>query len=542
LYDWREDLQIEGQFIYSPYQSEHQPDNSRNSLNRNHSDGLSAYLAVNGTLGAGTWQQKMAYQLSDASRQWDGDRFQWPSKAPSVNWCDSSNCAEGGYGALDQTQQDVSYLATFNQALDSGWLAGGELSGGLEMKYTQARKTRPEENNFYTGGKVMAEGVTAQCPAGDPACRPDVALSQVNVYRAYDAQVDLFSQALWGEYARSLGPVDLRAGLRVSHDDFLGNVNAAPRLTANWNFTERSALTVGANRYYAANMVGYAIRSQYPNSYLYKRTVNTSTGEVSEWTLSNENRGTDYAAGDLATPYSDELTAVLTLPAPGQSTLRLKGVLRQNRAGFANSAMSKEDFVPDAGGKPSQTKTYHLTNAGKSDYQALAIEWQGGYTRHQLNANVTWSRTQTSTSSYFDYNDPNEQVYYQGQLIGLDELYALNDRSNFAAPLRAMLGWNARWHARFTTSAQLHYRGGYDFLGDSGESLDGYDVYAQQHQSSFTSVNLNAHYQLPKWQNQQLAFDMRVTNLFNRTAEVSSGTRASYRVGRAVWLGFNYRY
>lgn len=47
-YEYSPELTLEGQFIYSPYRSEQQPDNSINSLNINHSDGLSSYLALNG--------------------------------------------------------------------------------------------------------------------------------------------------------------------------------------------------------------------------------------------------------------------------------------------------------------------------------------------------------------------------------------------------------------------------------------------------------------------------------------------------------------
>lgn len=550
-YDYRDDLTLEGQLVYSPYRSEHQPDNSINSLNLNRSDGLSAYVAANGVRGDRDWQHKLSYQLSDASREWDGDRYQWPSKAASVDWCDSTNCAEGGYGALNQTQQDIAYQFTSNLPLTAGALAGGDLSFGAELRYTVAHKQRPQDNRYYSGGKVMNNGVSANCSVDDPACRDDVVLSQYSDYAAYDARVELFSQAYWAEYFRRFGDVELRAGGRVSHDDFLGNLNVAPRLSANWAIIDDTYLTVGANRYYAANMVGYAIRSQYPNNYLYRRDVKTATGEVGNWELSSVSRGTDYSQGDLNTPYSDELTAALTFPAPLDGHFRIKGVYRQNRDGFANSHREKVSFEPDDNSKPTSTTLYSLTNDGKSDYKGLALEWQGQLERHSFNANVTWSETKTfgNANSYFDYTDPQDQVYYQGQLIGMDELYALNDRSNFAAPLRAAIGWTARWTDRLQTNTSLNYRGGYDFLGDSGDSIkvDGtdYDVYEQISTGSFTTVNLNGRYQLPKWREQQLSVDMRVTNLFNRSASIASNSGSSsakYQLGRSVWLGMNYAF
>ncbi|MGL5335930.1 MAG: TonB-dependent receptor plug domain-containing protein, partial [Enterovibrio sp.] len=131
LYEYSDTLTLDGQLVYSPYRSEHQPDNSINSLNLNRSNGLSSYVAAKGVSGIASWQHKISYQISDASRKWDGDRFQWPSKAPSIDWCDSTNCAEGGYGALDQTQQDVTYQFTFDRPF-----AGGDISLGSELRYT----------------------------------------------------------------------------------------------------------------------------------------------------------------------------------------------------------------------------------------------------------------------------------------------------------------------------------------------------------------------------------------------------------------------
>ena len=542
LYEYNPDLSLEGQLIYSPYHSEKQPDDSINSLNTNHTDGFSSYLALNGISGVRSWQHKLSYQLSDASRDWDGDRYAWPSKAESITWCGDNNCMEGGFGDLKQTQADTVYQFTLNQPL-----AGGDLSVGSELRYTQARKQRPEDNYYYSSGKVMGSGVTAQCPEGDSACRDDVALSQYSYYQAYDADINLFSQALWLEYLRPVGSWEFRGGARLSHDDFLENFNLAPRLTANWEFLEDTFLTLGANRYYAANMVGYAIRSQYPDSYTYRRSINTATGEVGDWSLFSHARATDYGQGDLKTPYSDELTAALTFPAPLDGHLRIKGIYRFNRDAFASTSKITEQFDSDTG-KTLSTTLYSMTNDGKSDYKGLALEWDGHINRHSINANVTWSETKTfgKGSTYFDYTDPQSQVYYDGRVIDMNELYDLNDRSNFAAPLRAAIGWTARWTDRWMTNAAVQYRGSYDYLGDSGDNIDidgeSYDVYDTIKIKSFTTMNVNTRYQFFEWQNQKASTELRITNLFNATPHTASNSSASYRLGRSIWLGVNYIY
>ncbi|MGL4937218.1 TonB-dependent receptor domain-containing protein, partial [Shewanella sp.] len=312
-------------------------------------------------------------------------------------------------------------------------------------------------------------------------------------------------------------------------------------LSANWAIIDDTYLTVGANRYYAANMVGYAIRSHYPDNYTYKRKVDVSTGAVYDWQLDKFSTNPDYSQGNLNTPYSDELTAALTFAAPLDGSFRIKGVYRQNRDNFAK----KTEIDPVT----KKTTRYSLSNDGKSDYKGLALEWQGQIKRHSFNANITWSETKTfGEGDYFTDLDPQELVYYQGQLIGMDELYSLNERSNFGAPLRAALGWTASWTERLQTNTSLNYRGGYDYLGNTGkENVDGinYDRYEQTSTGSFTTVNLNGRYQLPKWREQQLSVDMRVTNLFNRSASIASNSGSSsakYQLGRSVWLGMNYAF
>ncbi|WP_422448605.1 MULTISPECIES: hypothetical protein [unclassified Endozoicomonas] len=96
-------------------------------------------------------------------------------------------------------------------------------------------------------------------------------------------------------------------------------------------------LTLGANRYYAKSMVGYAIKSQEPDRTIYRRNYNTATGELGDWEVYRITSPTDYRESDLDTPFSDELTAALTIPTPMDGNVRLKTVLRKNRDQFSRS-------------------------------------------------------------------------------------------------------------------------------------------------------------------------------------------------------------
>jgi hypothetical protein len=295
-------------------------------------------------------------------------------------------------------------------------------------------------------------------------------------------------------------------------------------------------------------MVAYAIRSQYPDSYVYRRTVSQTNGSVGDWSVFSSTRATDYRQAGLNTPYSDELTAALTFPAPFDGHFRVKGVYRQNKDVFANTDKTTEKKT-NVVGKQVTTTVSNLTNDGRSDYKGLALEWDARYQHHSFNANVLWSETKTfgSGTTYFSYDDPEELIYYQGDVIDMNELYDINARSNYAAPLKASIGWTSKWTERWMTNFTWNYRGSYSYIGNSDKQIDisgtKYDIYEQSTLPSFVTVNFNTRYTFFKHQNQSASVDVRVTNLFNTIPLVeSTSSSTSYRLGRSVWLGVNYTY
>ncbi|MCH1932870.1 hypothetical protein L9G16_22265, partial [Shewanella sp. A25] len=82
-------------------------------------------------------------------------------------------------------------------------------------------------------------------------------------YSGFDADVSLNRQGLWAEYQKNIGNVDVRGGLRLSHESYLDNYNLAPRLNVAWQFLPETYLTLGANRYYGNNTLANAIRAKY---------------------------------------------------------------------------------------------------------------------------------------------------------------------------------------------------------------------------------------------------------------------------------------
>ena len=529
VYDYREDLTFEGQLIYSPYESERDLPNARDDLTISESTGLQGYLAASGFFGDTDWNSKIAMMHNDSSRESGNVRYKWDGDY--LDWCNTTrNCFEGGIGDLEQTQTDFTWTTSFATALDDG-----TLSYGSEFKQIVAEKSRPEGSRYYLNYKANNSGY--DCVPGDPTCKPNMASSQYYDYKAFDAKVGVYSHALWSEYLTQLGPVEVRGGARYSYDDFLKNHNVAPRFTASWEFKEETFLSVGANRYFGGNMVGYAIREKTPAHECYERTL-TGGEAPGDWvSCKRQPISTNYSSSDLKTPYSDELTAAITIPTGLNGNLRLKTVHRKNHDQFA-----KSDKLTDANGKD----YYQMTNDGKTDYLGYSIEWSGNYDKHFFNANVTWS--ETKNNGLVDYHanseDETEYVYYNGQIMTLADMYEHDARQNFAAPLRASISWSTSWlEEKLVTHASLYYRSTYEFLDDTGENYtdtDGkrYDIYAKEESGSMTGVDLNAKYRLFERNGHAATVDVRVKNLFDKV----NRSDTNYQMGRSFWVGLNYSY
>ncbi|QYK00735.1 TonB-dependent receptor plug domain-containing protein [Shewanella psychrotolerans] len=544
VYQFSDTLDAEAQVSYSPYTSGYDRTNAINSHVDSNSTGLSTYFKLSGINGDMDWEAKLAYTLSDTSRKAASYNYVWPSNY--ADWCSRKSCTDGSFGNLDQKQKD--YTASFTGHLP---LWEGDISFGTDLTRVEASKIRDQDSYSYNYYKKVP-GATNEfvCAIDDDACKEKLAiLNRRSIYQAYDAEVNLNSLALWTEYQRQFGNINLRTGLRYDHENFLSNHNISPRITANWEFYDEMFLTVGANRYYTNSMLAYAIRSQMPDDITDYRDINAD-GTVGDWYEYRRVRNTDYGTSDLKTPYSDELTAAITLPTPLEGSVRLKAVYRWNRDLFAKEKLV--DFNTSEG-SPKVNNYYVLNNDGATDYRGISLEWAGHYQDHHFNANINWSQTKTvgNATSYDSQIDPSEDsttyVYYKGQLITKTELYDIEKAQNFAAPVKAFFSWSTDWFSeRLSTTARMNYRGKYTSLSDSGENMpvDGsnYDIYERTDRKAFTSVDFNASYRLAQIAGNWARVDIKLSNLFNDLPHTKASSSMPYQQGRSYWLYLKYDY
>jgi len=553
VYDFSDTLRLTTSVIYSPYESESAAASGINNLVTSKGGGLTFKTELDGQTGETDWLVRASYVDSDSSREAAPVQYNWSSEAPSIDFCSGRNCSTGGIGNLDQTQQDFALEGEASRPL-----FGGTFDFGGTISYVDAYKGRDKELRMYSRGvydpnTVCADPTDASCIDGE------IAAIQYNFFPAYDANAEILQGAVWAEQASSLGPVDVRAGARVSTDDYLENTNIAPRLSAVWNIRDDVQLTAGANRYYSRNLLAYAIREQRPDWALYQRAgVADGTDLVfspDDWGLDRLLISTSYHDADLDTPYSDEATLALTFPAleAFNGIGRLKAVQRWHRDQIVSSPI--EDVTEyDEAGDPYARRVHYPTNNGKTDYVGLSAEWAGTWRNTSLVLNAAWSETYNNSANegtYFDEYDPEELleelILYQGQLISLAQLQNEAYRENYATPFTANAAFRSTWFDKaLDTTLWLYWKDEYETIGDTGENetIDGlrYDVYDEVTRKASLRVDLNATYTIPEPIIGNVQIEARISNLFNELPYTDVTDANPYQRGRAIWLGINFVY
>jgi hypothetical protein len=464
-------------------------------------------------------------------------RFEATSLSGISDWCrtdpsltNSTICYDGATGDKEQGQDRL----TFAQDL-SGDIGQGKFTLGGEYSYTDAYRRRPEDAIYYgtytTLNQTTTAGIKAFTCNTTEECNPEQFASNKIFYKAFDAHAHLNQFAAYGEVEQTWDWFNIRGGARVTYDDYMKNVDIAPRVVATITPWDDFAISVGANRYYDAQSLAYAIRDKQPIAQTYTRK---QTGGVvgDTWTVTSARNYTNTASG-LDTPYTDELTLGLSGIEPlsgGQWRLRFM------------DRRAKDQYATETSGT---TRT--LTNDGSGAYQSVTAEYSklfdvaaGPLEQLLFNASVTWSRREVSNSNYYEDSFEDEYVYYKGQSYTLAGFSAVT--GNMDIPVRFQAGISSSWFDNaLTLDASANYNLGYTGARNTGDTItvDGrsHDVYEDFDFDPLLTVSLAASYQVYEQDHAGLSFNVRVDNVFDETGNATSTTNRPWLIGRTVWVG-----
>lgn len=465
------------------------------------------------------------------------------------DWCtpvegENVLCYTGAFG--DRTYEDHRLKAEAKVEGDI-WRGSFKLGGAVE--HVKANRTGEGFTLNSASTRITETDLEAfVCADGDDTCYSDIFMDTKVVQPSYNVSVSATKVEGFLEFDQSLGAVDLRTGLRLDYNDYLDDVNIAPRLSATWHAAPRLDVTFGANRYYSGNYVSYALHDAMPRTTVYKRDYDETTGEVGEWEEGSTSSTYYYSQDGLKTPYNDELTLALAYKDPyTDGDWRLKVIDRRGKDMFARS-------------QDSSSSENILTNEGSSQYTSVTLEYANTWKDSEVGflkdlgfyASAVWADRWVSNETYFgssgETGEGEDFIWYDGQSYTSTEFQQVT--GNLDIPVRAtfeLSGTTRNKRVRLGLGTDVTF--GYLGVIDSGDNEDhdhstygsqSHDVYEDYKFSTAISTYLSAAVKLTEVKGNPVELNVKVSNLFNDIGNAVSDDDNPWVSGRSASIGVNY--
>ena len=446
----------------------------------------------------------------------------------------------GGYGDITQRQTTINLSPELVLPAMQLGASRHQISFGGDFKYSDSYYKRPETTTFLEYSCIQDNGSNG-CIDQDGSGSSDYGdeyLSRAFYYGAGEVALDYTSVALYLEDQIEHGNWRFRLGLRAGYNNWLKNIDLAPRFSAEWDaFSDGSTrLLAGANRYYGRSFLRYAINDVV-------RSWSTLNFYDEDGNLTKETQYDDRSGNlDLNSPYSDELMlGWIQQAGPFNSTLKL--VQRTSR----DSIRRIED---DEG-------SYYYDNEGSSDTRS--ITWELDHARHPLRigASETFARlsvgwrdieSDLQSDDAYDQEVEYDPIYYKGRLIDSSELPAWDYNTPLSVSLSTVTripAWNLTW------SNFINLRSGGTIARDSGDDYTDslgsrYDIYEDYTLDDLVTLDTKLLWKPRLWSASQGYLMVEVSNLFDDVISTNTSRYSSisdtYTPGRKLWLEVGMRF
>lgn len=549
-------LTLDGSFINAPQENSYFRSNARDSEFTNINGGWQGSLKAAWEGDNARWTHTLAVTDLNSSRDAESnDLVSWYYSSVK-NWGNPDNTTArsiiGSFGSLEQTQKGVTYdLKADWQAFEFAGTSHSLVSG-VELTYTRATWERPTTATSAT----MSRRDNGTCANADPLCSEGRLLNgstrqwASTRYEYGAGKLDMVENkyAFYLQDSIQIGNLGLRPGLRFEGDDYMDQQTLAPRFAGDYDFfgDRSSVLVFGANRYYGRNLFKYRLadgRQGFNTQYL--RT--SQTGAWSATQVENLNKLTS-----LNVPYDDELTVGFDQRWLN-TDFRLKYVHREGKDKIVK-ASSRVLGLDAAEGYDSIYYTYTNEGSSESDNITLSVtplqelQWLG--TRTSVQLALDWSKSKDAYGTYESGISADEfadnDVIYKGSRVAFSELPAKDFNRPWTARVTAITEipqWN------LTVSNFLRYRGGYNQLIDTGETVtignEDLNVYDSAKVKAAPTWDMRVNWDIPTGKDQALFIAVDVTNVTDQVNEIvssSSSASTNYEIGRQYWLEVGYRF
>ncbi|MBA4502940.1 TonB-dependent receptor plug domain-containing protein [Marinobacterium marinum] len=436
----------------------------------------------------------------------------------------NTGVSRGGFGDSERTQTSFTLAPKLELATRRGSTAEHQLTVGGELRYVDSHYNRPEDviiDRYYR-----------------PSPRPNGKQREVTRYASGNIGVDYLSKSIYLDDRIRWHRLNLRLGLRADHNDWLNNLDIAPRLSADWDLygDGRTRLLAGANRYYGRSFLQYAINDALNGMTTKTRYKNDGSIEVIH--------GLDRSGQlDLATPYSDELMLGWVQQAgPFNSTLKL--VQRDSRNGIRSIREDGQKRYDNSGRSETLSLTWELDHAdtpliigNSATVTRLALGWKDSTGNLQGNPH-------TGLGDDYESVGNDEPVLYQGVLIDRRELPAWDYNIPLHVSLSSvtrMPAWNLTW------SNFINLNNGGTIARDTRRnSADGHDIYEDFTLEDLITLDTKVQWKPRLWTASQGYVRVEVSNVLDQVINTKTsdldGVRDAYTPGRKVWLEVGMRF
>ncbi|PLX79934.1 MAG: hypothetical protein C0616_09800 [Desulfuromonas sp.] len=481
----------------------------------------------------------------------------WNERSAPLDWKDwaatdtkdwgknigSLSSQEGGFGSIEKNQVDIELGAELVFFPVGDGELNQEIAVGAELVWLNGRYDRAETTGVYRDPRLTPDVI---CGADNTTCVDgEQFFTKRILYPAEQVNESIFGSAFYLEDRLAYRRLMVRPGLRLDYDDYLQNLNLAPRLAAEYDlFGDGDCkLVAGVNRYYGHGLLSFKLREAKKRPANEYRT--TSGNLLQPWQDDPLKLYNQHRFSDLDTPYADEFVLGIDQKIGG-GLFSTKWVGRRSHDEFARS------YGPiEADG----LRYYEMNNAGSSRHDSVRLSWERSWPNQFLL--LSWN-VQSSRSSHENYNAVldndagEERVWYRGEIVYRSEL----PRRDYNRAHSAQILYTVSLPYGFSWSNVTRYLGPYDALVNSNEEQpvpsadqridlltglpieESLAVYEDVRYGSELIFDWKITWQHIMFKRYPMSLQLDLLNVFNR--EVESATRpGTYRTGRQVWAGLN---
>jgi hypothetical protein len=453
-------------------------------------------------------------------------------------------CLEGGSGNTRQSQTDFGA-----QAILSGDVLLGNFTTGADIKQYEGHRARSDttlqtsnyvidNGNVYSGGTVLGPAPVGGFNCGDFAlCNPEQFTYRYGHIPTYDLAATVNALHAFAEVEQGWKWFDVRAGARLDYDDYMKNINIAPRVAGTVTPFDRLSITGGYNRYYIGETLYYALRDKQSYGEVWLRSYNAATGLISQPTLSS-NSAASFKASGLATPYSDEYTGAVRITDPlVDARWRFKYLERYGHDQFATTECGAFCWISSNDGE----KFYRAASA------EFTKEWNQLRNPYNLSAaaitgNVTWSEQKSSANTYLgadvDGDGINEAfVSYNKKIYTMAQFGALT--GNLDIPVRfgatlATVWFDNLLELNVNAGVNLGFNGVYNTGTTVGGNANG-SIYEYKDKVFDTTLKLDISGRINV--SEFAAIDFYAGNITSSAQNTIGTVDNPWALGRSFWVG-----